>query len=267
MTAPFDLHTHSRNSHDSTEPFEAMCQAAIAAGLGGIALTDHLDLGPETTPNWPDMLTASVAEATEAAERHRPHLKVLRGVEIGEPICDIEAANGILRQYELDIVLLGMHSADRHHDLCRQDHAAMDPDEMLTNYFSELLAMAEWDGYNVLAHIGYPLRYVLRDRGVTWSLDNFSAEIDAVLSLVAETGRALEVNTAGPNRGTGELTADVKQLRRFKELGGRYVTLGSDAHAAKFVGGCFDMGLSIIKEAGFEYLTHFENRRPVLSRI
>jgi histidinol-phosphatase (PHP family) len=267
MPGLYDMHTHSRHSHDSTEPLEAMCIAARAAGLGGIAFTDHLDLGPHPTHDWPAMLSGSIREATEMAARHAPHLRVLRGVEVGEPLCNPQAAERILRDYALDVVVMGIHSADRQNDLCRLDHTTLDTDVMLERYFAELRTMAEWEGYDVLAHIGYPLRYIRRDRGVDWDLAPYTAQIDAVMAVVAGTDRALEVNTAGLNRGIGGPSADLEQLRRFKALGGRYVTLGSDAHAARFVGGGFDKGLRIIREAGFDAVTHYEGRRPCLTRI
>ena len=51
-------------------------------------------------------------------------------------------------------------------------------------------------------------------------------------------------------------------LRRYRELGGEIVTVGSDAHrprdAAKYVG----EGLEILKECGFRYVTVFTKHKP-----
>ena len=52
-------------------------------------------------------------------------------------------------------------------------------------------------------------------------------------------------------------------VRRFKEIGGEFVTFGSDAHLAADLGrGWFD-ATEIIKASGFKYITYFKNRQPV----
>ena len=56
-------------------------------------------------------------------------------------------------------------------------------------------------------------------------------------------------------------------LTRFKELGGKYVTIGSDAHHYYDVGAGISEGLDAIKQAGFENVTYFENRTPVMLKI
>jgi histidinol-phosphatase (PHP family) len=45
------------------------------------------------------------------------------------------------------------------------------------------------------------------------------------------------------------------------------VTIGSDAHSSEFVGLNFKETAEIIKNAGFDYLTYFKNRTPVLYKI
>ena len=51
-------------------------------------------------------------------------------------------------------------------------------------------------------------------------------------------------------------------LRRFREMGGFGVTVGSDAHAPAFVGARFEDAARILKEAGYSEYTVFRNRIP-----
>ena len=66
MPGPIDLHTHSSVS-DGTETPAELVRAALAAGLGTVALTDH-----DTTAGWD--------EAARAAVEHG--ITLVRGTEV-----------------------------------------------------------------------------------------------------------------------------------------------------------------------------------------
>ncbi|NQX15969.1 PHP domain-containing protein [Rathayibacter sp. VKM Ac-2857] len=66
----YDLHTHSLVS-DGTEPPEVLVRAAAAAGLDGVALTDH-----DTTRGW----AAAIAAADEAG------IDLLTGMELSSRV-------------------------------------------------------------------------------------------------------------------------------------------------------------------------------------
>ena len=52
-------------------------------------------------------------------------------------------------------------------------------------------------------------------------------------------------------------------VRRFKQLGGEFVTVGSDAHYAKDIGAGIDVAIEIAQRSGFDCVTLFQNRMPV----
>jgi predicted metal-dependent phosphoesterase TrpH len=64
-----DLHMHSRHSWDCTTPIDELLDAALAAGLGALAVTDH------------DTIAGGVEARARAAERGLP-LQVIVGSEI-----------------------------------------------------------------------------------------------------------------------------------------------------------------------------------------
>ena len=49
--------------------------------------------------------------------------------------------------------------------------------------------------------------------------------------------------------------------RRFRELGGEAVSLGSDSHDAQRTGDNFLHFADVVRSAGFRYLAHFESRQ------
>ena len=75
----------------------------------------------------------------------------------------------------------------------------------------------------------------------------------------------MEINTSGVDRCGGFLpTADF--FRRFKELGGEIVTIGSDTHNVERVGQYSREAAEILKEI-FGYVCTFEGRQPIFHKL
>ena len=68
-------------------------------------------------------------------------------------------------------------------------------------------------------------------------------------------------------KGLGITLPDQAQIKRFKELGGKYVTIGSESHCKEDVGKGIAEGIAIAKNCGFDSYTIFENHKPVLISI
>ena len=86
-----------------------------------------------------------------------------------------------------------------------------------------------------------------------------------MLRFLAENGKALEINTKTYQELKGRTPVlDENILRRYRELGGEIVSLGSDSHDAGNVGLHFDRFAHILKSCGFRYLAHYEKRKLVM---
>jgi len=131
--------------------------------------------------------------------------------------------------------------------------------ELTRRYLTYACEMVEACGFfDSFAHIDYICRYAPEVH--KWlRLEQFPQEFDALLSALAQRGRAMEINT---NRlGAEENRAALFPIyKRFAELGGRYVTIGSDAHAAAALGRHFDAALRIVCEAGLQPV-YFKERK------
>lgn len=266
-----DCHTHSLISMDSEAPLPDMAQAAVAAGLDELCVTDHCDLldrdgAPNNSFDWP----AARAQYRAVKERVQDRLTLRLGLELGSAPYDPEAARRILAEggEELDFVLGSLHNwlgVRENHDLyyTRFEDPALcrlAVDNCLTNTWTLVTRCP--DCYDSLAHIIYPLRYIRRD-GNRVDLADYEERIRAIFTEIARTGRALEVNT---NRGRS-LSDWVPLLRWYRECGGTLVTLGSDAHRPEDVAKGVPAALELLREAGFAHVTTFETRRPVLHRL
>ena len=87
--------------------------------------------------------------------------------------------------------------------------------------------------------------------------------IDEILRQAARSGKALEINTSGLRQPLGETLPTLPYVRRFREFGGEYVTVGSDAHYAEDLGKGVNEGMKVAQEAGFSHVTLFQGRTPL----
>ncbi len=254
-----DYHTHTEASPDSKENIFNVCSAAVKAGLSEICITDHYDCGYKECRQ---VIAASYASIERAALEFEPVLKVKRGAEVGEATQNHDDERHLLDNYKFDCLLGSMHNIRGNVDFYFMD-ALPDPEGMLRMYFEELIEMCETCDFDVLAHLTYPMRYKgflgIKD------LSLFDKEISRILRLVADTGRALEINTGGVRNHDYRLTDPWPEfVRLYKSFGGEMITFGSDAHTADVVAADFNAAVDIAKAAGFTHYTVYNDRKPKL---
>ncbi len=267
-----DVHTHTLISHDSRAPLEKQAEAAAAAGLSELCVTDHCDLlnsrgQPVTFFDWP----AAKEQYRRVKAAFAGRLELRLGLELGSAPLDPAAARSILAEGggELDFVLGSLHNwigeeggIDLFYtrfagdpDLCRRA-----VENVLTHTWTLVTRLP--DCYDSLAHISYPLRYIRRD-GMDLSLWEFEDRVRPILTEVARTDHALEVNT---HHGL-DLADWPRILNWFRECGGKLVTVGSDAHKPADIARGVPEALELIKAAGFERITTFQGRKPITHRL
>lgn len=262
----FDYHLHTLHSMDCRMPLKDLCKAALLAGLQEICLTEHTEFGhPDAAsdrPPDPDRWLADIADA----RRRYPSLTIRAGMEIGDnPLCRdrIKAWHAAL---PLDFKLLSLHLIDQEDPYFPDFFADRDQDAFYRRYVeSKLESALAWapDEYDAMAHLGYCAKfapYPVSKRPLRFR--HAPDQFDALFRLLAEGGKALEINTSGM-RTMGECIPGRELLSRFRELGGEFVTLGSDAHVPEFVGGWLDEARELAKACGFRYALTFAQRKPI----
>ncbi len=264
----FDSHVHSDNSPDGHSPISLLCEKAVEFGLSGIAITDHCDINVYEEEQFEMRMRQSFFESIIAREVFKNKLIVSPGIELGQPLDDLASTEKALKRGAYDVVLAGLHyRPGGGEDFYYIDFTKQDPYAFMQEYYEEIYRTVAWDGFDVLAHLDYPLRYIEGKWKIKMDLSRFAPLIDEILALLAKNQKALEINTAALRRGIGRITPTLEQLQRFRQLGGRYVTLGSDAHQSECVGGCLQEGMELLTAAGFEEFTFYRKRQPCLLRI
>lgn len=265
---PADNHVHTEWSYD-TSPDASMarsCEQALAIGLPAIAFTEHLEftagregdaIGSVTTDArwWSRIKPLDVSGYLAAIEECRQRftgLRILAGVEAGEPHLFGASAGAVIGGHGFDRVLGSLHAVPYKGRLVAADalFGAMPDDEVMRYYFTELLALIEGsDLFQVLAHLDFPRRYWPKGPHL-YREETFEQEYRAALRALASSGRVLEINTKSP-------LASVSQIRWWREEGGTAVSFGSDAHLPGRVGDRFKLAIDIVEAAGFR-----AGRRP-----
>ena len=98
-------------------------------------------------------------------------------------------------------------------------------------------------------------------------LKEYSDWLDEIIRLLIDKGLGMEINTGGYAAGLGHPNPHEDILKRYRELGGEIVTIGSDAHAPERIAADFDRACSILKKCGFRYHAIFRKRKPTFELI
>ena len=88
---------------------------------------------------------------------------------------------------------------------------------------------------------------------------------DEIMKLLVSRGKGMEINTSGVDRGV-DLIPAIDYVRRFKELGGEIITVGSDSHDDVRVGQYCDTTIELLKDI-FGYVCTFSERRPIFHKL
>jgi histidinol-phosphatase (PHP family) len=262
VTLPADNHVHSQFSWD-TGPVASMedtCRRAVEVGLPAVAFTEHVDFtewgerdrppdGAEITarsrvqPVDVEGYLASIARCRDLF----PDLRILSGIEAGEPHHFAGSVTAVLRTGTFDRVLGSLHSIVHEGRLVFANRlfGTLPAHAVVRDYFGELLRLVEGsDVFEVLAHCDYPRRYWPAAREGAYREGDFEEEYRTVFRALAASDRPLEFNTASP-------LASTTLMRWWYEEGGGAVSFGSDAHVPLRVGDRFDVAVDVVEAAGF----------------
>lgn len=235
---------------------EATCRRAAEIGLPAIAFTEHADFVEGVHDDLrPLQVDAYLAEIDRCRALFH-ELRILSGVELGEPHRFPEKTAGVLSAGPFERVLGSVHCAvwrDRLIDASQM--SSLPPDEapgFFREYLRDTLALVECDQqFQVLAHLDYPKRYWPHAE-VPYREEHYEEEFRAVLRSAAARGTVLEVNTTrGMEPGKG-LTPGLTVIRWWTEEGGRAISFGSDAHDPEKIARGFELAGELAEAAGFK---------------
>ncbi len=261
-----DMHTHSDHSFDGNNSCMMLCESAVEKGIDVLAVTDHCEIDSKEL-DFRAFCTNQYVETYKAKKFFEGRLLLLQGIEMGQAIYNKPLAEKILSEFKYDFILGSIHNLENMEDFYFLDYSQYDVYSLLDRYFDAILELCRWNQFDSLAHLTYPLRYIKGNAKIDVDLSRFSDKTEVILKTLAENGKALEINTSGLFLALNDTLPGKEYIKRFRDLGGEYITLGSDSHYYNKLGMGIERGMEIAKECGFEYLTVYKQRSPMLIPI
>lgn len=263
----WDTHMHTRFSTDGSAEPAAMAEKALALGLDGICFTDHLDYDyPLVKPGGKPEFLLDIDEycpsVSTVKKQYFGKLPILTGIELGLQPHLAARHYELLKDSSFDFVIGSSHVVHGQDPYYASYYEGRREEDAYLEYFVSILENIEaFDGFDVYGHIDYVVRYG-PNKNLDYSYEKYAEPIDEILKLLIAKGKGIELNTAGFKYGLGHPHPTEDILKRYRELGGEIITLGSDAHAPEQIAYDFAKVPAILKEAGFQYYTVFRQRIP-----
>jgi histidinol-phosphatase (PHP family) len=238
---------------------EDMCLGAVRRGVPEIAFTEHADFmegdecrGLFRADRW-------WVEFERCRNLFRDRLIIRAGLEFGEPHRFPREFDALSKAYPWDVILGSLHWVEGTLVFHNQ-YFDRSPEAAYQAYFSELAELAAGPRFDVLAHPDIVKRYGYDHYG-PFDPRPYEETIRRTLNLCGQRGIALELNTATLRRPVGEVSPDPMIIEWFRQEGGSWITLGSDAHQPDHVGHELDLASQLADAAGFEAIARWEARR------
>lgn len=258
-----DMHTHTINSPDGNHSAELMAKTAFENGIDAVAFTDHCECDYFDTENYPERVENSFADTSAVKVKFDGKIEILRGIELAQPHYVPELAKKIIDAHNYDVVIGSLHNLRNMEDFYyMKSFDGFDIEALMNQYFDEIIGMLEWGNFDVLAHITYPFRYIFNLCGYVEDINKYAPKVDELLKLCAEKDKALEINMGGLKYPINKPSPDIDTVKRYKELGGKLISVGSDSHYAERIGFGIDKAYEIARESGFKSVVKFRERKP-----
>lgn len=265
-----DSHIHTMFSSDSEENPVNVVNNAISLGFKYICFTDHNDFDAPLE-DGKVMFDLDFEEYIKyfqnLKESYKDKINIHIGVEQGLMRSVADRVNAYDSKKQLDFIIGSSHlvyGEDPYYPEFWEKRSAKDT--VLTYYESILDNLGCCHNFDVYGHLDYIARYIPAN-SYTYNWHDFNDLICIILKTIIEQGKGIEINTAGLKYGMPEANPCLDIVKMYHDLGGEIITVGSDAHEVKFFAYRFDVVADMLKNAGFNYYTIFNERKPEFIRL
>lgn len=267
-----DFHIHSYYSGDSDAKMEDMINSAINLNLKTICFTDHMDYDyPQMERNPKDIFEFDVKKYSDELnylkEKYKSKIKILIGIELGLMPYLVDRYKKLILENKFDFIIGSSHLIDGVDPYFKEFWQNNDEKTGYSKYFLSIIEnIKAGHDFDTYGHIDYIVRYG-QNKNLNYSYDIYSDYFDEIFKLLIEKNKALEINSAGYKYGLGYAHPQTDVLKRYKEMGGELITIGSDAHKPEHIAYDFKKTEEMLKSLGFKYYSTFENRKPIVNKF
>lgn len=258
-----DYHIHTMFSDDSNTNMEDIVKDAICKGIKEICFTDHVDHGIKTDKNCPYFFYKREFERLKKIYVNKITLKF--GIEFGLQVEYIDIFKEEFDKYGFDFVIMSNHQVGNKEFWTYDFQEGKTQAQYHLEYYKATLdCVRNFKDYSVLGHLDMIKRY---DKEGPYDDENVKEVICEILKQVIKDGKGIEINTSSHQYKLPDTMPSTNILTWYKQLGGKIITIGSDAHDVSRVGSHFDTSIEKLKSIGFDEIYTFENMKPIAHKI
>lgn len=272
MPITADCHLHSSYSGDSDTPMESMVLKGIEAGLDTMCFTEHNDFDyPEYTGLPSDYFLLNtdsyLYDLANLKEKYAGQIRLLFGLELGLQPEAMRQNAVYAKSYDFDFIIGSSHICHGKDPYYPGFFDIQDKESSIREYFVSILEnIRKFSNFDVYGHLDYVVRYAPgQDEG--YAYEAYRDILDQILRLLLEKGKGIELNTGGLKKGMHDIHPCTGILKRYRELGGETITIGSDAHKPEDIADSFPLAAEKLKECGFRYYCVYEKRTPEFHKL
>ena len=284
-----DYHLNCEYSDDSNEPMENQIRQAIASDLDEMCFTDHVDYGIKR--DWDDPEGIIIRHAVEHGrevdlvlanvnypkyftalnmyqQKYASSISIKKGLEFGIQSITVDAYEKLYASYQddLDFVLFSMHQVNNLEFWTQDFQKGKTQKEYNDEYYKEIYqTMQMFHHYSCLAHLDLLARY---DENGIYPFENEKDIIAEILKYAIRDGKGVEINTSSWKYGLKDTQPSRAILKLYKDLGGKIITVGSDAHETRYLASHIKDAYAVLKnEIGINEICTFDHMQPIFHKI
>lgn len=264
-----DFHVHTSFSTDSDTSADTQIEALIKKGITEICITDHEDIGytsmrdPAAKEFRLDPFTY-YETLSPLVLKYKDRARLSIGIELGLRTDYHHSIEDFAEICPWDFIIGSTHVVKGIDPYYPQYWEGKTKKQGILEYYEDTLANIRlFDCFDVYGHIDYIVRYA-PGKEADYSILDYRDIIDEILKLLISKGKGIECNTAGFKYGLPNPNPEPFVLKRYRELGGEILTIGSDGHKPEHTAFDFEKVPALLKDCGFSYYTVFHDRKPVM---
>jgi len=235
----FDSHVHTELSFDSKMKIEDAINKAESLGLG-IITTEHYDYDEIES----GIIPVDCEKYFNEYSKYRGD-KLRLGIEIGMTAQTVDTNRNLCQSYDFDFILGAVHISQGK-EIYKECASGRQVDLKIEDYLLDNIEMVEQNPYiQSLAHIDYISRYGSR-KDVNGEYRDYAKLYDRLFEALLDNNCLIEVNSRRFIDNSDCYKYLYTIYARYREMGGKYVTVGSDAHFPDWIGANFKNVMKLV---------------------
>lgn len=264
----YDQHLHSRHSFDSEADPARNVEKAIERGLAGLTFTEHFDVHPNDRKKCTYDDAAYSQTIADLREKYGRDIFVGKGIEICYQPDHMEIILDFLGRHRFDMVMLSIHYfAGRpvHKRTSWEGTTAAEGTRLYLETVLDGVRMCErvkGSGervFDVLGHLDFVKRYTQRFFG-DFDVMSHADLVDEILQTCLTADLIPEINTSTLRQDLNETMPGPVVVKRYAELGGKAMSIGSDSHKSDHIGANLDHAVQMLRAAGIDRFAVFREQ-------